>query len=116
MGYSCIYDKILTIDGIVSVSHQSGNIIELAINGDNTDYYRQLFQDYILIRYLYLNYEPVPSLILKDCKIDRMSVEKVYNKYGIYVKFSFKELVTNEEYCRIVRSIKLKKIINGGRK
>ena len=113
MGYSYIYDKVLIIDGIDSVTHQSGMIITLSINGDNTDYYRQLFQDYILIRYLYLNYPyPVPSLIFKDCKVDRMSVEKIKNKYGIYVTFCYRELVSDNEYVRIVRTIKLKKIIN----
>ena len=112
-----IYNKILIVNGIDSVTHQSGNIIQLFINGSDTDYYRQIFQHYILIKYLYLNYPyPVPSLILKDCNMNKMSVENFENRYGIYVTFSFQEAATDEEYCRIVRSIKLKKIINKTRR
>ena len=102
-----IYDKLLIVNGIKSVEFRSNNVIKLFINGDNTDYYRQIFQNRIVIKYLYLEYEPKISLIFHDCFVNMVSVGN--NEHGIYLSFSFKQ--TTPE-----RSLKLRKIINKQRR
>jgi len=103
-----IYDKLLIINGIKSVE-RTNSTLKLLISGDYTDYYRQIFQDYIVIKYLYLDYEPIIPLIFCNCFMNMLSVKKIENKYGISVTITFKQ--TTPE-----RSLKLKRImkkING---
>lgn len=100
------YDKLLIVNGIKSVE-RTDNTIRLLIDGDNSDYYRQIFQNRIVIKYLYLKYKPEISLIFHDCFVNLVSVGN--NEHGIYVSFNFKQ--TTPE-----RSLKLRKIINKQRR
>jgi len=95
-----IYDKLLVVDGIKSVE-RTGNTIKLLINGSKVDYYRQFFQNYIVIKYLYLDYEPTIPLIFYHCFISITSAEK--SEKGFFVQFSFKQATPE-------RSLKIRKI------
>ena len=97
-----IYDKLLVVDGIESVE-RTKNTVKLFINGSKTDYYRQIFESHIVIKYLYLDYEPIIPLIFYHCFINTVSVGRVKDKYGIFVSISY-EQVTPE------RSLKIRKI------
>lgn len=93
---------MLIVDGINAIE-RTGNTIKLFINGDKKDYYRQIFESYIVVEYVYLDHEPIIPLIFYHCFVNMTSVE---SKNIFFVSFSFRQ--SSPERSLKIRKLKSK--------